>query len=149
MYIFYDKNKRESRYKSYLKSIETQYNKMLIDLTDNNYKTTGLPLKMNKYDKEPNFPGDLKSMLSTMENDNVKSNGKKYKLDYLYPIYRILSFYAHGNINKTILDELSPKINKFSVINIPEVINIIANHYNCLIGENWPKIIESKGYQLG
>ena len=75
LYIFDQPEKMADRYKSYLKSIETQYNKMLKDLTENNYRTDGLPSEMHKYDGEIDFPGDLKSMLLTMINENTKSNG--------------------------------------------------------------------------
>lgn len=145
LYIFDEPTKISDRYKSYLKSIEIQYNKMLNDLIKNGYPTNGLPNEMHKYDGEIDFPRNLTSMLTTMKNDNTKPNGKNYKLDFLYPCYRILSFYAHGNMNNVILNELSSS-NDFSIIKIPEIINLIANHYNIIIGTIFPDILKKHGF---
>lgn len=147
LYIFDDQTKTENRYKSYLRSIEIQYNKMLKDLTENNYPVNGLPSEMRKYSGEDIYPNDVKSMLATVKNNNIKPNGKNIRLDFLYPTYRILSFYAHGNISQVIIDELSSCQN-FSIIKIPETINLIANHYNIIIGNLFPDILKKYNFTL-
>lgn len=147
LYIFDDQAKITNRYKSYLRSIEIQYNKMLKDLTENNYPVNGLPNEMRKYSSEDAYPSDVKSMLATVKNNNVKPNGKNIGLDFLYPTYRILSFYAHGNLSQVIIDELSSCKN-FSIIKIPETINLIANHYNIIIGNLFPDILKKYNFTL-
>lgn len=146
LYIFDNPKEINNRCKSYLKNIEIQYNKMIKELQENNYPTNGLPSQMQKYNNETDYPNNIKSMLQTIKNDNIKPNGKNYNLEFLYPQYRILSFYAHGNIDKTILDEISPNNSNFPVIKIPEIINLIANHYNVLIEEFFPEILKKISY---
>jgi len=137
IYIFDDNTKINERYEEYLKMIEEEYNSMLNDLQTYDYPTAGLPAKMYKF----NGAGDmlnLRDMLNAKRNKLTNDNGDP--LTFLYPSYRVLSFYAHGNINKEILDVLSPTNNTFSVVNVPSILKLIANQYVCLVCNFWPDI---------
>ncbi len=79
-------------------------------------------------------------MLEQVKTEHCKDNGKPYHFGYLYLSYRITSFYAHGNISKTILDKISTENNNFTIVNIPEIIGFIANRYNVKICKLWPNI---------
>ena len=48
-------------------------------------------------------------------------------------MYRIMSFYAHGNANKATFEKLFGEKNCFSVIKVKIFINVLANVYNVLI----------------
>jgi len=138
MYIFDESTKTQEHFESYLKYIEKEYDKMLKDLLKYNYPTNGLNPATNNYAHASKWPRDLKTMLSYLKNNSTT------KLTFLYPKYRILCFYAHGNINKSIMDMVFSKqagaTNNFSVIEIPYILSLIASYYFILICEFWPDI---------
>ncbi|MDR0872092.1 MAG: hypothetical protein LBN27_01325 [Prevotellaceae bacterium] len=145
IYIFDENDKIEARYESFLKHIENQYKKMLRDLTDNGYTVDGLPASIGQFDNADKFfsTHDLVSILKALKNDDESD------CSFVYGAYRILCFYAHGTINKPILDEIFPTNNKFSAINTPELIYLIASQYNYLIAKFYPDISKKNGIRLG
>ena len=131
-YVFHNDTQMDGRYKSYIRDVEDEYRKMFNDLKNNNYQHENLPLPTKKFQEAEKLP-NFECMLQKMTNINTKQNGKQYNLSYLYPMYRIMSFYAHGNANKATFEKLFGEKNSFSVIKVKIFINILANVYNVLI----------------
>lgn len=144
LYIFddsIDEAESDKRFDSYLNSVVIQYNKMLKELNDFGYPIVGLPSSpLPEISNAEHWP-DLASMLTKVK--NVYNN----QLKFLYPSYRILCFFAHGNANKSVIEEISGT-NNFGMIKIKELIGIIENHYNYLIYQKWPHIANKLGYQV-
>lgn len=146
IFFFDDPAKTGSRFDSYLKHIENQYEKMLNDLSQYGYPSTGLNPATHNFAGAANWD-DLKTMFD--KNTNDLTNDNKDKLTFLYPAYRILSFYAHGNINKSIMEMVfnatAGATNNFAVVKIPHILSLIANHYLVLICDFWPDIKTKHG----
>jgi hypothetical protein len=147
-YIFDDNKEVPNRWNNYTRQIKIEYSKMWRDIKEQDDKFGNLDIK--------DLPKEM--LPSTEKNDPIFGSIRNVmdkclnvhgdKLSYLYFCYRILSFYTHGNINKAILDEISPKNNNFTIINIHKVLCMMANHYNCLIGKFWPDIFKKYGFKL-
>ena len=137
IFLFDDTNKTDARFESYLKYIELQYEKMLKDLTDFNYPVKGLHPATNNFAAADTWP-DLRSMLSMLTNDNGD------QLAFLYGVYRTLSFYSHGSAHRTTMDIVFPTaaqgVQNFPTVEIPRILQLIANHYLVLIYGFWPDI---------
>ena len=67
---------------------------------------------------------DVKSMIAQVRNDQGQ------RLDYLYFIYRILSFDTHGKSLKNIITSALGGANQnFPVLDLESVFDLIANQY--------------------
>jgi hypothetical protein len=148
LYIFEDKSKCVQRYESYLKYIEGEYNKMYADLEKYDYPVQGLPKDLHAHDSASIFMQNINDRLTQLKNDNFDSKGNQYRLNYLYGAYRVLSFYAHGNISLAIMHDISPDNNNFSVIKPENILQLLASTYNYLICEIWPDICDKYGFEL-
>ncbi|MDR2580519.1 MAG: hypothetical protein LBC85_05945 [Fibromonadaceae bacterium] len=149
-YIFDDDKEILNRWNNYTRQVKIEYSKMWRDIKEQDRKFGGfnpllknLPVEMlPSTEKDDPIFGSIRNVMDKCL--NVHGD----KLSYLYFSYRILSFYTHGNINKAILDEISPNNNNFAIIKIHEILCMMANYYNWLIGKFWSDVFKKHGWHL-
>lgn len=142
MYIFDDtvsNDESNKRFFCYLNSVKKEYNKLITNLLNNGYPTLGMNTTPATVDPSLNWM----NVADRMSHIHAGS----YDLGYLYAAYRIFTFYAHGNANRSIIEAVTGT-NNFSKIQILPLIGMITNFYNCLICQKWPHIANKLGYQV-
>lgn len=133
IYIFDNKAEIKDRYTEYVNEINIKYCKMYNDLEKFNPSCINCIPKLNRVDSHY---GDLYSNLQKLKNDNSDN------LTFLYLNYRILCFYAHGNINDFLIKDLfGNNINNFPCIKVTNILGLIANGYLNILKENFSNII--------
>ena len=144
IYIFEDLTNTaqiSTRINDYLAFVRSQYNKMWNDINSNeqsliaggfgsviNPMIPKLPPKMQPARKDTIY-GNVSNLLR-----NTHRNGPD--MSALYTLYRITSFYSHGDINFEIMADFSPTGNmNFPIIKTEKALDLMASEYEHLIKE--------------
>jgi hypothetical protein len=120
IYLFDVPGQAEVRYEQLTNSFKRDYSKLMNE--------NQLPHKDQLEPAEPSWASlqrapDVNSMLAQVTNDYGD------RLSYLYFIYRITSFDTHGKNLGTVLQTVFGKTSNFPVLDLKEVIQLVANQY--------------------
>lgn len=128
IYIFDDASEIDARFDKALNGFKGEYLKLFNDL-----KSDAWVSFMNENSRH--FPtadagwGDLNKLINFNDLLVLLKNNHGYRLQYLYPLYRITSFDTHGNSLEVFFRETFGTQVNFPIIKIKYAINLIAIEY--------------------
>ncbi len=134
IYLFDDPSQTSERYEELKNSFKEDYRKLMNDLNASSWQSFMQAHQAKLESANPAWTQarglpNVSTMLMGLRNNYGD------RLNYLYPIYRILSFDTHGRSLGTIFEAVFGKTCSFPVLKIKYAFELIANQYLVVLND--------------
>lgn len=134
VYLFDDPSQTVARYEELKNSFKEDYRKLMNDLNSASWQSF---MQAHQAQLEPADAAWVQAR--GLPNVNTMLTGVRNaygdRLNYLYPLYRILSFDTHGRSLGTIFEAVFGKSCNFPVLKIRYAFELMANQYLVVLSE--------------